>query len=176
MGAHRDGNHYDENWLQQHLHANPASIPVSDIDSAFQDLVAVCTELDTPAGPIDNLFVTPTGKLVLVEVKLWRNPEARRKVIGQILDYAKELVRWDYEELQKQVSRKLNQTGNPLFDLVHQRYPDVDEAEFVDGISRCLSKGQFMLLIVGDGIREGASSIANFLNDLGNLHLSLIHI
>ncbi len=41
---------------------------------------------------------------MLVEAKLWRNPEARRKVIGQILDYAKELSRWNYED--------------PIFDLL----------------------------------------------------------
>ena len=31
---------------------------------------------------MDNLFITPEGHLVVVEVKLWRNPEARNAVIG----------------------------------------------------------------------------------------------
>ena len=30
---------------------------------------------------------------MLIECKLWRNPEARREVVGQILDYAKVLTR-----------------------------------------------------------------------------------
>jgi hypothetical protein len=52
--------------------------------------VPICTELNTPAGPIDNFMVSPSGLPVLVECKLWRNPEARREVVSQILDYAKE--------------------------------------------------------------------------------------
>ena len=57
----------------------------------FSGPVPICTELNTPAGAIDNFLVTPKGLPVLVECKLWRNPEARREVVGQILDYAKEL-------------------------------------------------------------------------------------
>ena len=37
---------------------------------------------------LDNLIMTNRGQLALVEVKLWRNPEARRKVVAQALDYA----------------------------------------------------------------------------------------
>jgi hypothetical protein len=48
----------------------------------------------TPAGPLDALFINRHGALGLVKCKLWRNPQARREVVGQILDYAKELARW----------------------------------------------------------------------------------
>ena len=47
----------------------------------------------------------PLGRLTLAEFKLWRNPQARREVIGQILDYAKELASWRYADLQREVSR-----------------------------------------------------------------------
>ena len=45
------------------------------------------------------MYVNPLGLLILAEHKLWRNPQARREVIGQILDYAKEFASWSYEEL-----------------------------------------------------------------------------
>ncbi|MGF1756406.1 DUF4268 domain-containing protein [Photobacterium sagamiensis] len=163
---------YNEEWLQNLLFLNPDSIPAREIDSAYHRLVPICTELNTPAGPLDVLYATPEGKLVILEAKLWRNPEARRKVISQILDYAKELNRWDYEELQKQVSRRRLETGNALYNLVKTLYPETDESEFVDGVSRSLRNGQFMLLIVGDGIREGAGAIAQFLDDVGHLQFS----
>lgn len=35
---------------------------------------------NTPAGSSDNFMVTPSGLPVLVECKLWRNPEGRREV------------------------------------------------------------------------------------------------
>src|SRR6187402_2103650 len=93
-----------EAWLRDTLHANPDILPVSDIDPAFTPLCPLCTELSTNAGPIDNVFINATGRLTLVECKLWRNPESRRKVVAQILDYAKELSRWSYSDLQARVN------------------------------------------------------------------------
>ncbi len=148
-------------------------MPISEIDRAYSDLVPICTELNTSAGPLDILYATPQGKLVLLEAKLWRNPEARRKVIGQVLDYAKELNRWDYEELQKQVSARTSRSGNALYDLVRERYPKVEESDFVDEVSRSLRHGRFMFLIVGDGIREGVGAIAQFLSSVGELQFTL---
>src|SRR5690554_6157047 len=101
-------------------------------------------EMNTSAGPIDIVYVTPQGKLVIVETKLWRNPEARRKVIGQVLDYAKELQNWSYSDLQREVSRRTGEKGNVPYALVQNHYPNTDEAEFVDGISNSLSQGDFM--------------------------------
>jgi hypothetical protein len=164
---------YDEDWLQDLLFAHPELLPVDEIDHAYERLVPICRELETRAGPLDVLYATPEGRLVIVEAKLWRNPEARRKVIGQILDYATELSQWSYEDLQREVSRATKRTGNTLFQIVRERFPDVDESRLVDDVTRTLRFGSFLLLIVGDGIREGAASIANFLERGGNLHFSL---
>jgi len=84
---------YNEEFIQKLAFKLPSCLPVNEIDRAYEGLIPVCMELNTQAGPLDILYVTPKGKLVVVEAKLWRNPEARRKVIGQILDYAKVLFR-----------------------------------------------------------------------------------
>ena len=73
---------YDEGWLQDLLYRHPDSLPIMEINPSFAGLIPICRELSTPAGPLDVLYVTPTGRLVILEAKLWRNPEARRKVIG----------------------------------------------------------------------------------------------
>ena len=78
--------------LQDLLFRNPQTLPVRAIDAAYDGLIPVCRELRTPAGPVDALYVNRLGRLTLAEFKLWRNPQARREVIGQILDYAKELA------------------------------------------------------------------------------------
>lgn len=82
-----------ESYVRDLIHEHPACLPIAEIDAVFSGPVPICTELNTPAGAIDNFLVTPKGLPVLVECKLWRNPEARREVVGQILDYAKELSR-----------------------------------------------------------------------------------
>ena len=109
---------YNERFIQDIAFKHPECLPINEIDRVYENLIPVCCELKTPAGPLDILYITPKGRLVIAEAKLWRNPEARRKVVAQIIDYAKELSKWDYESLQREVSRATKKPGNVLFDLV----------------------------------------------------------
>jgi hypothetical protein len=110
-----------------------------------------------------------------LEAKLWRNPEARREVIGQILEYAKELSKWDYASLDSAVraaTRHGAQTGKGLMDIVRPVAPEIDAARFVDNITRNLRRGELLLMIAGDGIRENAAEIASFIQSAGTLHFT----
>ena len=155
------------------VHENPGCLPIAEIDPMFSGPVPICTELNTNAGPIDNFMVTPSGLPVLIECKLWRNPEARRQVVSQILDYAKELTRWSSSDVQREVSHRLKSDGNPLLDKVRAVDPEVDEQQFNDALTANLRRGRFLLLIVGDGIREGVEAIAEYLQLHAGLHFSL---
>ncbi len=162
----------DEKFLQDLIFKHADCLPVSEIDDAYTPLIPVCRELNTHAGPLDILMATPAGKLVIIETKLWRNPDARRKVVAQILDYAKELARWSYEDLYREINRNLQTSGNHLYNTVTASAGEasaLDEAAFVDAVSRNLQKGEFLLLLVGDGIREGAERLTEFLSTAGNL-------
>lgn len=164
-----DASTYDEAFIQRLAFEHPECLPIHEVDSVYAELIPVCIELNTPVGPIDALYVTPSGRVVLLEAKLWRNPEARRKVVGQILDYAKELAAWRYEDLDREVARRTSRT---LFEIVRSTRADTDEAHFVDEVSKSLSNGRFLLLIVGDGIREGVGAIADFLETVGRLEFT----
>ncbi|NOT36593.1 MAG: DUF4268 domain-containing protein [Saprospiraceae bacterium] len=165
----------DELTIQDLVYQIPESLPISDIDESYNPVIPVCKELNTPAGAIDIFMITPNGDLVIIETKLWRNPEARRKVVAQILDYAKELANWTYEDLQREVNKRLKTKGNTLYEYSKKASSDLilSESDFVDAVSRNLRIGKFMLLIVGDGIREGAGGIAEFINRAGNLNFNL---
>ncbi|CAN5637535.1 hypothetical protein BH10PSE14_BH10PSE14_23340 [soil metagenome] len=159
--------------LQALIQACPTCLPIAEIDPLFCDPVPICMELSTPAGSIDNFMVTASGLPVLVECKLWRNPEGRREVVGQILDYAKELTRWSASDLQREVARRLGGGGNPILQLIRQSGHAVDEVSFNDALTHNLRRGRFLLLIVGDGIREGVEAIAEYLQNHAGLHFSL---
>jgi len=159
-----DGVRYDEAFVEDLLFQNPSVLPIRELDSVYSDPVPICTQLPTKVGPLDVLYVTKEGRLVIVEAKLWRNPEARRKVVAQIIDYAAELGRWSFTDLDREVSRRLGGAGVSLFSLVKARHPEIQEAEFVDSVSRSLREGRFLLLICGDGIREELTAIAEFLD------------
>lgn len=163
---------YNEAWLQRLLFTHPEILPIDEIEPIFKPLIPICRELPTKAGPVDNVFINSEGLITLVECKLWRNPDARRDVVGQILDYAKEISAWNYEDLQEAVGKTTGSTGNVLYEIVTKNAGDVDETTFVDSVTRHLKRGSFLLLIVGDGIREGIENIANFLQRHAGLHFT----
>lgn len=165
---------YDESWLQRLLFETPEVLPIGEIDPAFAPAVPLCRELSTAAGSIDLAYVSEQGLLSIVECKLWRNPEARRDAVSQILDYAKEISRWSYEDLNDAVGRaaKRTESANALFDLVQEQNDTIDEQAFVDDVTRNLRSGRFLLLVVGDGIREGVERIADYLKQSAGIRFT----
>lgn len=145
----------DEALIQDIVFKYPECLPISAIDESYNPAISICTELSTPVGPLNVLLATPSGELIIVETKLWRNPEARRVIVAQILDYAKEMSKWTYEDLQREVNRRSKGSGNSLYQIFSKEDSPflVDEQSFIDSISRNLKQGRFLLLIVGDGIR-----------------------
>ena len=168
---------FDELALQRLLFAHPTLIPVGDIEPIFDGLLPLARELPVGGGFLDLVFMNGEGYLTLVETKLWRNPEARRTVVAQIIDYASHLSTWTYDELRQAVLASRNNDAvafsDPLVDLARKGDDDVDEREFVDRMNRNLRLGRFVLLIVGDGIHEGVEQMADFLNQTPQLQFTL---
>ncbi len=164
----------DENWLQEKLHKHPSCLPIDEIEPAFGDLIPICMELSTPHGPIDNVFLTPTGDIVIAEVKLWRNPEMRRMVVAQALDYAASIFSMSYEEFERAVlkNKSVSATGASSLYEVADHPEQLDEAAFVDAINRNLRQGRALILIIGDGIRSETQQLMSLLEDYGNLQFT----
>ena len=155
-----------EDLLQEILFEHPECLPIADIEPGFSKLISICREMPTPHGPIDNLFMTVDGDIVLVEAKLFRNPEARRKVVAQALDYASCLFEMGYEQFQT-AALKGNQgkrtRANSLHELFASDPESLDESQFIDAVSHNLRHGRIVILVVGDGIREEAERLTGAL-------------
>lgn len=160
----------NEDWLQKLIFENPNLLPLEEIEPAFLDLIPLCRELSTPVGPLDLLFVNERGMLTLVECKLLKNPEGRREVVGQILDYAQEISRWSFEDLNSAIAKQ----GSGIIEQVKNHLSDdeLDEGKFIDWVTLNLKKGRFLLLIVGDGIRESVEDISEYLQEHASLNFS----
>ena len=163
--------HYDEAWLQKLIHNHPEVLPTNQIEPGFGDLISVCRELEVSfggerSGFLDNFFITSAGRLVLVEAKLWRNPEARRAVIAQAMEYAAAVFKLTYSELERAVLKARKAMGLPsetLFELARAQTASVDEAEFIDAVTVNLRQGRAIVAVVGDGIREDIMPLASLL-------------
>jgi hypothetical protein len=153
-----------EAWLQEALNGCPEILPVAELDASFAPLVSLGREILN----IDNLFVSPSGRITLVETKLWRNPGSTRTAIAQIMDYAQKLRELSYDDLEGLARAAKDATlksGQTIYQLVSERYPDETEAQsdFIDSISKTLRSARFMLLIVGDGIKENLEGMVGLL-------------
>ena len=164
----------NEAWLQDLLFKHPGLIPGEELDPAFERLIPVCRELPVGGGFLDLLYVNRYGSLALVESKLWRNSQARREVVGQIIDYAQAMAQWTYDDLVGAINKaNASKGGDPLCELLNDNDEEHDVVEFQDAVSRNLQLGRFLLLIVGDGIQESVEQMVDYLQAAPRLQFTL---
>lgn len=162
---------HDESWLQALIQAHPEILPIAEIEPGFDTLVPAAREVPCGHGFIDNLYLTPSGDIVFVETKLWRNNEIRREVVAQALDYVSSLTSMTYEEFQLAVARG---QGAPkhLYDLMADNPDALEEADFIDAVAANLRRGRMVVIVLGDGIRSETEALAGLLQSHAGAHFT----
>jgi len=169
---------YDESWLQELLRKYPDTLPVEEIEPVFAPLIPVGCEVSTEAGFIDNLFISPRGYLTLVETKLWRNPEARREVLAQAIDYAGSISKWSYhqlDEVSRAYTRKYDSAELGMAEWVEHHYGPLEGGKlfFEDTVTKNLRLGRLLTLIVGDRVRQSMIDMLDYVNRFPHLAMDV---
>jgi hypothetical protein len=148
-------------------------------DNAAEDenattVAFVANQLDLPegAGKLDLLFVSSDGLPVAVEVKLGANAEARRKVVGQAIDYLSALTSLTVDELDKLVGGRLKQE-------LHELAPPDDNEEFERlwrSVGTNLRAGKARLVVALDDAPPTLERIFRFLTDASSLDVQLFTV
>lgn len=166
---------FNEEFLQVLIDQHPECLPIAEIEPGLPQFRSVCREMPTDHGFIDNVLMSASGDIALVETKLWRNVEARREVVAQALDYASCLFEMKYTEFERSALKGVfdgRKRPTRLFELFDS--PDgLEESEFVDAVTQNLSRGRLLILIVGDGIRSDAEQLAQGLQSHAGFHFTL---
>jgi hypothetical protein len=140
----------DEATLHRLVEEAPQLLPLS----GSPRLVVLGHEVPLGSGSADILAVEPSGRLVLLEVKLARNAEARRAVVAQILAYAAYLRGTSVEALEQQtLRRQLRERGvETIAALAESEDPDgtFDGDAFAESLEESLVAGRFRLVLVLD--------------------------
>jgi hypothetical protein len=113
---------------------------------------------------LDHLFVDQDAVPTLVEVKRASNSQLRREVVGQLLDYAANAVRyWTVTDL----ASAFEATHADESDLVLARLVghEIDDAEFWERVSTNLAEGRARLIFLADRIPTELQAIVEFLNE-----------
>ena len=84
---------FKEKWLRDAIAGDPELVPApcraARLVEEDEPWTTWKTEVSVAnAGSIDVLLVSKTGRIGIVETKLAYNPEARREVVAQVLEYA----------------------------------------------------------------------------------------
>lgn len=113
---------------------------------------------------IDHFFVDAFGVPVLVEVKRQTDTRIRREVVGQMLDYAANAVRyWPIAEIRDEFEEA--HPGEDTDSLLADFSEVGDVEEFWKTVSSNLAEGRIRMLFVADGFPEELVRVIEFLNE-----------
>lgn len=168
---------FNEDWLQKVIHDNPQTYPVENSLNANQKIISLGREINSGSGYIDILLLSSNADLIVVETKLWRNPEKSRTVLAQVIDYAKELSNWDYDDLNNAVimaqrNHKLEKTRS-LRGIIADEFQNIDQTDFIDTLAQNLQSGFLSLSIIGDKISPNLLLLSDTIQSSPGLNYTL---
>ncbi|MEV6283195.1 hypothetical protein [Kribbella sp. NPDC051770] len=169
---------YDsEDLLQVALARHPEVIAGSSTESEGDGrLLLITREMGVPAvasGPswfsLDHLFIDHEGVPVLVEVKRSSDTRIRREVIGQMLDYAANGVKyWPLRLLREQLEKRAAEEDSSVEELLGQLQPGLDPEEFWRTVESNLLAGRVRMIFVADALPPELVRVIEFLNEQMN--------
>ena len=115
---------------------------------------------------LDHLFIDSDCVPVLVEVKRSSDTRIRREVVGQMLDYAANGVRyWPLEILQQSLEQEAGRLGKTSEQLLTEHQPDLDAEQFWANVHANLTAGRIRMLFVADALPLELCRVIEFLNE-----------
>ena len=168
---------YDESWLQKIIHENPQLYPIENPLNNDLKIISLGREINTGVGKIDILLLTSDAELIIVETKLWRNPEKSRTVLAQIVDYAKELSKWEYEDFDSAIKvaqrDKKSLRVISLEEIIQQEFSNQNITDFKDRFVENVKRGILNLSIIGDKISANLLLLSETIQGSPGLNFNL---
>lgn len=159
-----------EDALQFIFENYPEILPGHQIAAGADDPPRfVLLRREMPVGSswsLDHLYVDQYGIPTLVETKLSQNPESRREVIGQIVEYAASAdSMWTAPLIRERASKYWQDRGETLENVLEREFgPDLDLDVFWSLVDTALRQHNLRLIIAADEIRPEVRRMIEYLN------------
>lgn len=144
----------NEASLQQLIAEHPSLIP------GVGERAVACREFSSGVGPADVVILDESGELTLVECKLTTNPQIRREIVGQVLDYASRLWGMRVDEFEATWRRASKSEVSPLPAF------DAEGAETRERLAENLEAGRMRLVLAVDKVNDDLKRIVEYLNTI----------
>jgi hypothetical protein len=156
-----------EDAIQTLLQKYPKVIPGKQIDPEDPPKFALLRrEMPVGGWSLDHLYVDQRGVLTLVETKLIQNPESRRDVVGQIIEYAASANEsWASGGARKYAVEFWSRQNRELDVVLREQLgEEVDIEELWDNVEANLRGGRIRLIIAADELRPEVRRMVEYLN------------
>jgi len=158
-----------EEALQLFFEKYPQIIPGKQIDPGSDDpprFILLRREMPIGGWALDHLFVDQRGILTLVETKLFQNPESRREVLGQIIEYAANaLDYWGGGKIRERATEYWKTKGKDIEEILKNEFaPEIDVDAFWQTVEENLKAGRVRLVIATDELRTEMRRMIEYLN------------
>jgi hypothetical protein len=158
-----------EDALQTLLQNYPNLIPGRQIDPSSDDpprFVLLRREMPVAGWSLDHLYVDQLGVLTLVETKLIQNPESRRAVIGQIIEYAANAQEvWGSGRVRQYAAEFWSRDNTDLVDIFIKEFgEEFDEDIFWQTVENNLRDGRIRLIVAADELQAEVRRMIEYLN------------
>ena len=166
----------NEAQLHELIARAPQVLPLSGSPT----LVVLGTEVPLGSGFADIVAVETSGRPVVIEVKLAKNPESRRAVIAQILAYASTIYRASLDEFTAVLRTALVKAGYAsVVEAVEAADQDgsVEPVAFGDALTSKMAEGDIRLVLVLDSAPPELVGVVGYLGAIApNLTLDLVTV
>lgn len=161
-----------EDALQTFFENYPQIIPGKQIDPGSDDpprFTLLRREMPVGGWSLDHLFADQRGVLTLVETKLFQNPESRREVIGQIIEYAASAEEsWAGGSVRQKATEFWSGQNPPkeLDGVLQKEFGgELDIEDFWKNVEENLKNGRVRLIIATDELRPEVRRMIEYLNN-----------
>ena len=158
-----------EEALQTLIEKEPNVLPGKQMDPGSDDpprFVLLRREMPVGSWSLDHLLADQRGVPTLVEAKLMQNPEARRDVVGQIIEYAANAPQsWGNGRAREKAREFWQKRGKNVDDVIEEAFDGKVEVEsFWNDIEQNIQKGKVRLVIAADELRPEVRRTIEYLN------------
>ena len=164
----------EEGKLQDYLEKYPSLIPLGEVVEGVSDLLCIGREVGAGPGAIDLLFIDRDGLLTIVETKLAKNPEARRTVVGQIIEYASYISQWTAADVFRIANTYLKTNLDEFMENMGEG--GFLAEDFRSNVEQNLKDGKIRCIIAVDELIEPLRATVTFLNSYSNFDILLLQV
>ncbi len=156
---------YQAEAVLERLLAESPALLAGDDDSGAQRWLLVSRGADQ-AGP-DYVFLDDEGVPTLVEVTRSADPHASRELVGQMIDFAANVIAsQDPARLRATLESRCREQGRDIQDVLHEDLGiDMEPGQFWQQVRVNTSVGRLRLIFAADAIPADLRRIVEFLNE-----------